>query len=193
MRATITAGSFLLLWVLHAQPAPAPATFEVVSIKPCAPDTSRTAYRVQPGGGLRADCVTVKTLVAHVYGVREHQISGGPAWVDFERYDIIAKAEPSPGSGSRGNDAVEERLKAMLTGRFHLISHCETKEGPVYALVVAKSGPKLKEAQEGDPPTIRVNTALGGQHKRQMDVQASPIPALTGALATVIGRAVLEN
>jgi uncharacterized protein (TIGR03435 family) len=81
----------------------------------------------------------------------------------------------------------------MLMGRFQLISHREAKEGPVYALVVAKSGPKLKEAQEGDPPTIRVNTALGGQHKRQMDVQASPIQALTGALATVIGRSVLDK
>src|ERR1700682_762689 len=102
MRATITAGSFLLFWVLPAPPAPAPATFEVLPIKPCAPNTSRTPYQVQPGGGLRADCVTVKTLVAHAYGVREYQISGGPAWVDSERYDIIAKAEPSPGSGRPG-------------------------------------------------------------------------------------------
>jgi len=189
MRASI----FLLSWVLHAQPAPPPATFEVVSIKPSRPDAVGMFFRPQPGGGLRTTNITVKMLLFYAYGVREFQISGGPAWIDSARYDITAKAEPSPGSDSPPGDQTGKRVQAMLTDRFHLAFHRETKEAPVYALVVARSGPRLKEDREGEVQRIRVSPATTRQGQAQIDVQASPVRALTGALANTLGRPVLDK
>jgi len=132
-------------------------------------------FRMQPGGGLRATNVKLKMLLVCAYGAREFQISGAPAWIDSERYDIIAKAEPSPASDNRPSDQAGKRVQAMLTNRFHLAVHRETKAAPVYALVVARKGSRLKEAQEGEVQRIGVSPASTRQGQGQMDVQASPV------------------
>lgn len=69
----------------------------------------------------------------------------GPAWLDTERYDIVAKA-----AAAAGSDLHPLRLRALLTGRFKLAVHRETREAPVYALVVARNGPKIKKEQPVD-------------------------------------------
>ena len=97
--------------------------------------------------------VTVKVLIQHAYEVRDFQISGGPGWLDKERYDITAKGQ---GTGLPEDDVrkmtneqrrpLEEQflleLRALLADRFQLRLHRETEEFPVYALIVATSGPK---------------------------------------------------
>ncbi len=71
-------------------------------------------------------------------------ISGGPPWIDSDRYDIDAKAEGAPGQKMmRG-----PMLQALLEDRYKLKIHRETKEVPVYALTVAKGGPKLLQAAQ---------------------------------------------
>jgi uncharacterized protein (TIGR03435 family) len=81
-------------------------------------------------------------------------ISGGPAWINSDRYDIDAKAEGAPGQKTmRG-----PMLQALLEDRCKLKIHRETKEVPVYALTVAKGGPKLLQAaQEGRCMTLDPN------------------------------------
>jgi uncharacterized protein (TIGR03435 family) len=76
---------------------------------------------------------------------REAPIEGGPAWIDSDRYDIDAKAE-TPESRETMNGPM---LQALLEERFKLKVHRETREIPVYALTVAKGGPKLQVAQKG--------------------------------------------
>jgi uncharacterized protein (TIGR03435 family) len=72
-------------------------------------------------------------------------ISGGPAWINFDRYSIDAKPDaPQSQEMMRG-----PMLQALLEDRFRLKVHRETKEIPVYALTVAKGGLKLKPFKQG--------------------------------------------
>jgi uncharacterized protein (TIGR03435 family) len=70
----------------------APSTFEVASIRPSDPAASGMQIG-PPGGVFTAKNVTVKVLIEQSYDVRDFQISGGPGWVDTERYDIVAKGD----------------------------------------------------------------------------------------------------
>jgi uncharacterized protein (TIGR03435 family) len=73
------------------------------------------------------------------------KISGGPAWVNSDRYQINAKAKGDPGTGVMNGPM----LQALLEDRFKLKIHRETREVPVYELTVAKGGPKLQPYKEG--------------------------------------------
>ena len=84
--------------------------------------------------------MSLKELIAYGYKVRTYQISG-PDWLATDRFDIVAKL---PDGGSK--DDAPAMLQALLVERFKLAAHLETKEHPVLGLVVAKGGPKLKEA-----------------------------------------------
>jgi len=147
------------------QTAPAPLTFEVASIKPNSGDDRRIGIQFMPGGGLRTTGTTLKFLVTFAYDVRDFQVSGGPGWLNSDRFDIVAK---SGGSENATQDdmrnmtdeqmktAAEQmrlKLQALLADRFQLTIHRESKEQPVYALVIGKNGSKLQESkvqQKGD-------------------------------------------
>jgi uncharacterized protein (TIGR03435 family) len=150
----------------QAQTAQSAATgtpkFEVTSVKPC---KAEDGGRGRNGGGadtgspspgrLDLNCESVMSLIRMAYlqyadgkqtpPGRRVPVSGGPAWIDSERYSIDAKAEGTPGQNMmRG-----PMLQALLEDRFRLKIHHETRQIPVYALTVAKGGPKLQVAQPG--------------------------------------------
>jgi uncharacterized protein (TIGR03435 family) len=132
-------------------------TFEVASVKPAEPQTPglmRVQMRGGPGtpdpGQLTYTNVSLKNILTNAYGVKGYQING-PKWLDSERFDITAKIP---------KDATKEQFRIMLRNlladRFKLSVHHETKELSIYALVVAKGGPKMKESVEdatAAPPT----------------------------------------
>src|SRR5262249_55565872 len=72
-------------------------------------------------------------------------IIGGPAWIDSDRFDIAAKAEDKANA-----EEVAEMIRSLLADRFQLKFHRETRELPVYALVVGKNGSKLTASIGGD-------------------------------------------
>lgn len=76
------------------------------------------------------------------YGVRRLYQVSGPAWLDSERYDIVATVAP----GSSNKDVIL-MLQNLLTERFGLVLHHESKELPVGELVPGKGGPKLKQTK----------------------------------------------
>jgi uncharacterized protein (TIGR03435 family) len=122
----------------------APLAFDVASVKPNRTGESST-HIGHVGGTLTVTNATLKYCILRAYGIADAQVSG-PAWLDTERYDIVAKA-----AADATNDQHPLRLRALLAERFRLAVHCETKEASVYALVVAKNGPKIKkEFGEGD-------------------------------------------
>jgi bla regulator protein blaR1 len=160
------------LWVsagcLFAQTAPAQLTFEVASIKPSPQNCGSggpcpAMIRGEPGGGLRVAGVPLKFLIGFAYNVRDFQITGGPAWINTDRFDINAKteshdeadnlpADPSQLTDEQrktGAERTRERLRNLLADRFQLVIRRETKEQQVYALVVAKGAAKLRESKEG--------------------------------------------
>ena len=85
-------------------------------------------------------------LIAEAFGVRADQITG-PDWINKERYDIVANIPEGT-----TKDQFKVMLGNLLRDRFHLRFHMESKTTPVYALRVAKSGPKFKETtvKDGD-------------------------------------------
>lgn len=163
---------------LFAQSANTPLTFEVASVKPSAlsgPGPVPMQIQMMPGGGLRANNVTLILLLTLAYDVRDFQITGGPSWLASERYDIQARsgsASDAPASADAMRNMTDEqrktyqeqmrqRLRALLADRFQLVIHHETKEVPVYALVVAKGGPRFQEAKEGAPNNGRMRLGRG--------------------------------
>src|SRR5215471_2104050 len=143
-------------------PAAEPA-FEVASIKPAPPITALAA-QIQSGklhvgmsiDGARVDIgfVSLADLIPMAYRVKPYQVTG-PDWMRQERFDIQAKI---PDGVSK--DQVPEMMQALLAERFKLAIHHDKKDLPVYALVVGKGGPKLKESPADDTPAIE-STAPG--------------------------------
>jgi uncharacterized protein (TIGR03435 family) len=130
--------------VIWAQSPAARSEFEVASIKRNV--SGDLSNRFMPSvGRLSVINMTLKDLLTTAYQVRDFQISGGPGWIDSERYDIEAKADGKTGP----KQMAEPMLQALLETRFKLKVHRETKELPIYVLTVAKSGLKIQPAKEG--------------------------------------------
>ena len=155
-RAGLTLGAALLL-AAGAALAQAPA-FEVATIKP-APrmDMAKVAADAQAGklpkvgphvstSQAEYSYMTLKDLIAVAYRAKPYQISG-PDWLATERFDIVARMP----AGASIDDA-PAMLQALLADRFKLTAHRNSQEHPVLALIVAKGGPKLKEATTAPVP-----------------------------------------
>lgn len=122
-----------------------PASFEVASVKPNNSGAQGSGVQWQPGGALNATNVTLKSLIARAYEVREFQVDG-PGWLGSARFDIAARAREGTPDQSR-----PAMLRSLLTERFKLTAHFETRdEQPVFALVLRSAGrlgPQLKKSQ----------------------------------------------
>ena len=95
-------------------------------------------------GTLRMRDVTVNTCIKWAYGVQDSQILG-PVWLGADHFDINAKAD-----GPVGDAQMKLMMRALLAERFKLSFHREQKELKAFALMVAKGGPKLHEAANGE-------------------------------------------
>ena len=138
-----------------------PPAFEVASIKQAAPQAPGRMMVRMGGDPGRVDYanVSLKDVLARAYNMKRFQVSG-PSWLDNERYDITAKVP----EGVKPEE-VPAMLQVLLTERFKMVAHKETKEQPVYALLVGKGGPKLtksEEPAEGSAPKT-IATPDGGR------------------------------
>ena len=131
------------------QSAATPLSFEVASIKPSAPIVDGRLMVRMGGDPGRLDWtnVSIKQIIQQAYQVKDYQISG-PDWLASTRYDLVAKL---PAGAPRTQ--VPEMLQTLLAERFKVTIHKETKELPMYALVVGKNGPKMKESEVAPPPS----------------------------------------
>jgi uncharacterized protein (TIGR03435 family) len=125
----------------QVQAAPARVEFDAASVKPSA--SARLRGTMLRDGKLTTTGITLKTLMALAYSVRESEISGGPNWVGSEKYDINAKA-----AGPTNTTDLKLMVRALIEDRFQLRTHREMKEMPVYALATDKRGPILKASDD---------------------------------------------
>ena len=127
--------------------------FDAASIKPNTSVRIGITVNTTGNGDFAATNVSLRNLIAYAYHVKEFQTSGGPKWVDSERYDVLARPPHDadlPGSSwQQRDDRNRIRMRSLLADRFQLVVHNETKEMPVYALVIAKNGPHLEAAKGG--------------------------------------------
>lgn len=164
------------------------SAFEVASIKPNLTDSHTSSAGTDPGGKFNATNMSLKDLIAYAYGVRDIQITGLPRELDSVRYDIIASAN-TPKEMSRGE--VAPFVQALLADRFGLKVHRETKEGSVYALVLAKSGPKLT-AHKGTVGATGIGSS-SGSGKASIEGSKASIASLADHLAGKLGRPVIDK
>jgi uncharacterized protein (TIGR03435 family) len=192
----------------------APPAFEVASVKVAAPLQGGAmmfgsgSMRGGPGstdpGRITYNSVLLKAVVARAYNVKDYQVEG-PAWLDSERYDIMA---------TMPQGVTKEQLALMLQGllaeRFKLTLHHENKAIPVYVLSVGKGGPKLKEVDvsaaeaPGSPPPPPPSRVPGkavpagmvrimiGMNNRRLEGSLT-IARLCDSLSNWVDRAVLDQ
>jgi uncharacterized protein (TIGR03435 family) len=124
----------------HAQDKPTRLTFDVATIRPSKQADRNGGIKALPGGnGYTAQNIPVKLMISLMYKVPMRQITGGPDWLAGDRYNVEAKTD-----GSYNIDDLHTMYQNLLADRFHLKFHIETKEGPVYALMVDTPGSKMK-------------------------------------------------
>jgi uncharacterized protein (TIGR03435 family) len=147
---------------LHAQTSANPSpVFDVAAIRQTLTVRGRPRIISSPfDGNFTATNATLKLILEYAYGLPQTQVIGGPDWLNSNRFDIQAKTSGSVSDHlhnlpyDKGKLQKQQMLRTLLADRFKLEAHQETRELPVFALVVAKNGPKLDKADEG-PPIVR--------------------------------------
>lgn len=119
--------------------------FEVASMKPTATRDGSLSVRFLPGARFSIRNLTLKQLLQNAYAMQDYQVLGGPAWITESGFDIEAKA--GAGTAEPTREEVLQMVQTLLTDRFHLTLHRETRQLPVYALVVGKNGHKMQTAE----------------------------------------------
>jgi uncharacterized protein (TIGR03435 family) len=132
-----------------AMPADAVPKFDVVTIKPSDPDRQGKGFTVR-GRHVMTINTNLNDLITFAYGLHAKQIVDAPAWFATDKFDLdgIPDVEGRPNSKQ-----MKLLIQSALTDRFKLTFHHDQKELSVYALTVAKGGPKLTETihQPSDP------------------------------------------
>ena len=159
--------------------------FEVASIKPGNPD-SRLLRSVITPGGVRAENVTLRTLIEDAYRMKPFQLSGGPRWIDQDRFEVLAKGE-----GASTVDQVRLMLQALLQDRFQLTLRRETREATISYLLV-KNQPKLSPSKEGTGLHFKTIPQLDGT-VNHVSFKGTPMMWLADQLSRELGHTVEDR
>jgi uncharacterized protein (TIGR03435 family) len=165
---------FAILAAAVSAQQPSTAAFEVASIKVSTEPPGSSSWNSRTGT-LWMRNVTLKYCIQAAYSVKDFQISGGPKWIEEDRYNIDAKAD-----GPAKDPELMAMLQTLLADRFHLSLHRETKPFPGYALVVAKGGLKIKPDEAEGGGTSRTNRDSMEIQRRSMDSVATALSRLLG-------------
>jgi uncharacterized protein (TIGR03435 family) len=181
-------------------------TLEAVSIKPDESDFS--GFRMMYTSNGFTVKATPEMIIRIAYGVQDFQISGAPKWLNSERYEIEAKMNKATIEQinkldkAQATRAHQQMLRELLANQYKLVLHHETKELPIYSLVIAKSGPKLQQAKPEDTYLSGIKDPNGqpmkGAHLMrigpgELTGQALPIAELVRLLSQQLGRTILDK
>lgn len=180
--------------LIHPYPGAAPA-FDVVSIKPNHEDGRVRRIGMSPSG-FSATHASLKEMIGFAYGLKgDDQLVGGPNWMDSEYFDIEAKESDKDIAADKTLTMEQRRdhfalmIQALLADRFDLRTKSETRELPVYALVVANSGVKMKEVSvdplppPGTPPPPGAHLSRLIWDGKQVSATAIPMNQLANWLS----------
>ncbi|HEY3741030.1 MAG TPA: TIGR03435 family protein, partial [Bryobacteraceae bacterium] len=169
----------------------------VFRIKPSAPD-SQLKVDFAAGGKLFISNATLRFLIKIAYNVTDDQLQGGPAWINSRRFDLEAKPSTSLGGDPQTmtkeqilafHAPVRLRLQRLLADRFQLALRKESTPMPLFALVVAKGGPKkLTPSRSADD--AKINSTFG---RGILTASATDMPSFVGYLSEgQVGRPVVD-
>jgi uncharacterized protein (TIGR03435 family) len=166
--------------------------FQAVSIRPHL--TARTQAdcggQVISGNQVTVRCTSLRALIMRAYDVRMDQISGGPDWLSETPemyYDITAVVR---GAGVVSMKQLPFVLQALLADRFQLRIHRETKEVPVFALVVAEGGPKFRRTRANSQGVARFRM---GAAEGSIEVSRLSMDQLAKYLSSGAGQRVVDQ
>lgn len=175
-----------------AAQAPSQPAFEVASVKRNMSGETRIEQRLLPGGRYVATNIPLRMLIMRAYRLLEFRLTGAPAWIDTERYDIIGLAP-----GATTPDEITPLLQRLLSERFQLIAHLETRESAVYSLVLAgkdgRLGPKFRRSTSDCPPLAPPPVCLMKLTPYSIVTGGSPMIAFVNALSQRTQRIVVDR
>jgi uncharacterized protein (TIGR03435 family) len=199
--------------LLAQDPAPAQpkrVEFEVASIKPNKSGAPFQLVNRGAGGRYTATNMSLGSLIRSAYAIRHRdQLIGGPAWLESDRFDVVAKAD-----ANAPQTDFPVMLRALLEDRFKLVVRMETRELPIYELIMARSdgklGPSLQrsdvdcaavaKAREGNRDAVAELAKSGGRpicgmqaSGRRMAAGGLPIRTLVGSLSGSAGRLINDR
>jgi uncharacterized protein (TIGR03435 family) len=195
-----------ILGPVHAQ-SPATSKFEVATVKLNTSGNFGTLISGPTPERFTTRNAPLSQIIMYAFGVRADQVVAPPPWTQSQRFDIVAKYPDGPRPTPQ---QVALMVKELLADRFKLQTHQETRELPLYRLMLVRRdgrlGPKLKPvefdcaaylAEKGPVAAVAVGDAplcapmiVSGQF---IKASVKPLASLTFALATRVGRAVVDT
>ncbi len=149
--------------------------------------------------GYRAVNVPIHLLIQTAFNTYGDKIIGAPRWVDDNKFDVTIDFSPATIDALNRLDttaklrAQQAALAPFLADRFHLTTHRETKKHPVYALVVAKKGPKLHESTQPNTPATGLTVESDGGGGYVLTARGVRIDTLRGQLQKVLEHTVVDR
>jgi uncharacterized protein (TIGR03435 family) len=180
------------------KPSPLPAAYDVVSVKPHKADDPAVGSRWRTAPTGFSANVSVRSLIMSAYNlIMLDQISGLPDWAERENFDVEGKLDADTaevfGKLSRSDQTRQRQLmmQDLLADRFRLRVRLETKDLPVYNLVVAKNGLKMKES----PPSENSGYSMGmdSMGMGRINSKAMEVAALVASLSNPVGRKIIDK
>ncbi|HVW12110.1 MAG TPA: TIGR03435 family protein [Bryobacteraceae bacterium] len=174
------------LWIALATVVCAAESFDVVSVKPNASSQGRSTEQTN-SGHVMAENITAISMIEQAFGVRAFQISGGPGWMITDGFDVNA----TTGTTKDLNDIeLQPYWESLLTGRFRMKYHRESKEMQVYSLTVAKSGAKLTGHQGGGDTSTHISN---GRDRVSVTSTNISMTSFAGLLGRRLDRMVIDK
>jgi uncharacterized protein (TIGR03435 family) len=190
--------------LLYAAPQESQPAFEVASVKRDVSGKAGGMFTLVPACHLER--MTLRELVVFAYRVQGFQVTGGPGWIDSDRYNIDANTERPPAINPEYVILQSRRLQTLLGDRFHLAIHSETKELPIYELNVAKGGLKLQSSNciqresgdtaiaPGKTPAVYCGGLIGGSlASGRLEASSTTIANFAKSLSRMLDRTVVDK
>lgn len=173
------------------------ARFEVASVKPNNTG-AEPSMNLPPRGSVAIVSVPLENVIVNAYGIPAFRVLDAPDWIRRERFDISAKIPDDAAAGPLS------MLQSLLEERFKLRVHRETREQPIYTLVVARSdgrrGPRLKPSSAdcgsapAFPPTAQCGALFGvGPAGGRIISRGQPLARVISALSMAVSRGVVDR
>jgi uncharacterized protein (TIGR03435 family) len=182
-RIALTLGASLMLSVAgegQVRETGGRLAFEVASVRENK-SGGEQGFLLPQAGQLNAQNYRLRQLIQYAYRVQPFELVAGPGWIDSTRFDVVAKApfDPRPAPPGAPPGEMEQMVQTLLTERFNLQVHRETREMPIYALVLARRdgqvGPRLR--READVCAALRNAMTRGEKPPEIPPRADGRPA----------------
>jgi uncharacterized protein (TIGR03435 family) len=187
-----TAGAASPPPIVQAAPAQAPA-FEVSTVRLSGSEQENSTMMFTRDG-ISIHNIPLQMILREAFATEDDRITGEVGWVKSQKFDIEAKVPADDVAQLKAISFDQRRamLIPLLQDRFGLKFHHETRDLPIYALVVAKSGVKMQPSKEDGPPE-RASHNLMSTGRGQIESHGTGMKALTHVLSNQLGRSVADR